>query len=294
LRRRRDEAEIGFLIDPRTGRWRGKSAGEGEDDASPLDQTQRITPVVEDRKNALLLRLPASFRQVAGDEIDQVMVTLQHALVRGIQSVFQLEEGEILAEPTPNRKQRNAILFYEAAEGGAGALGRLVRESDQCRAVAREALRAMHFTESSIDLAPTSNPSALEDADGTKCVAGCYQCLLSYYNQPDHAEIDRRLPALREFLVRLASSSLTTDSNATDSAPGSGLPPFDAEPLRVGDREIPMVWRKHRIAALEADWATGEAVETLADMGFEAVVLPPGGVARHAALAALAARLGAA
>jgi len=294
LRRRRDEAEIGFLIDPRTGRWRGKSAGEGEDDASPLDQTQRITPVVEDRKNALLLRLPASFRQVAGDEIDQVMVTLQHALVRGIQAAFQLEEGEILAEPTPNRKERNAILFYEAAEGGAGALGRLVQEFDQCRAVTREALRAMHFTETSIDLALASDAAALEDVDGTKCVAGCYQCLLSYYNQPDHAEIDRRLPVLREFLVRLSNASFATVGTATDLAPTSGLPPFDAEPLRVGDRLISMVWRKHRVAALEADWATDGALEALADMGFEAVVLPHEGAARHATLEALAARLGAA
>lgn len=294
LRRRRDEAEIGFLIDPRTGRWRGKSAGEIDEDASPMEQTQRITPVVEDRKNALLVRFPASFWEEAGEAIDQVMVTLRHALVRGIGAAFQLEEGEILAEPTPSRKKRNAILFYEAAEGGAGALGRLAREVDQCRLVAYEALRAMHLTESSIDAATSSDAAALEDANDTKCVAGCYQCLLSYYNQPDHAEIDRRLPSLRRFLLRMLKADFAARPASPDDPPADNLPPVDDEPLRVGDVEIRMVWRRHRVAAAEAEDAAPVVVVALEDMGFDVVLLPPQGAARHAALEALAARLGAA
>ena len=45
------------------------------------------------------------------------MATIQHALARGVETVYQLEEGEILAEPTPTKKDRRA-LFFEAAEGG--------------------------------------------------------------------------------------------------------------------------------------------------------------------------------
>ena len=40
--------------------------------------------------------------------------------MRGIEVVYQLEEGEILGEPLPARDNRRAILAYEATEGGAG------------------------------------------------------------------------------------------------------------------------------------------------------------------------------
>ena len=73
------------------------------------------------------------------------LATLQHALLRGIEAVFQLEEGEILAEPMPTRDERNGFLLYEATEGGAGVLTRLVAEPDSLADVAREALEIMHF-----------------------------------------------------------------------------------------------------------------------------------------------------
>ena len=41
--------------------------------------------------------------------------------------MFQLEEGETLTEPVPNRDDRKAVLAFEATEGGAGVLTRLVQ-----------------------------------------------------------------------------------------------------------------------------------------------------------------------
>lgn len=73
------------------------------------------------------------------------LTTLQHALTRGLEVVFQLEEGEILTEPTPSRERRRAILAFEATEGGAGVLGRLVAEGDGMARVARAALDLMHL-----------------------------------------------------------------------------------------------------------------------------------------------------
>ena len=35
------------------------------------------------------------------------------------------------------------------------------------------------------------------------CEAGCYRCLLSYYNQPDHELIDRRDEQVLRLLCRL-------------------------------------------------------------------------------------------
>jgi Lhr-like helicase len=293
LRRRRDEAEVGFLINPRTGRWLGRSAGEG-DEPAPADQPQRITPVVEDHKNALMIRFPAALRAEAGDDAGAFMVTLQHALARGIEANFQLEEGEILGEPTPSRTDRNALLFYEAAEGGAGALGRLVREIDQFRAVARDALTSIHLTDVSIDAAITAGPEALADAPDTRCVAGCYQCLLSYYNQPDHADIDRRLTALRRFLLRLLTAEFASSEAKTDPLPeavADGLPPPDAEPLRLDGIEVPLVWRNQRIVAVEADSAAAARSADLEDRGLAVVILPSDGAARTAALEKLARQL---
>ena len=80
-----------------------------------VPRSQRIVPIVQDYKNALLLRPVASFD-------DAQMATLQHALIRGIEIVAELEEGELLGEPMPRRDTRNAILLYEATEGGAGVL----------------------------------------------------------------------------------------------------------------------------------------------------------------------------
>src|SRR5690606_20245064 len=106
------------------------------------------------------------------------------------------EEGEILAEPLPDAKERRGLLLYEATEGGAGVLTRLVHEPDALARVAVEALKIMHLD---VPADPALLPAAegLVDTDGTECVAGCYRCLLSYYNQTDHELIDRRDLAAR-------------------------------------------------------------------------------------------------
>jgi Lhr-like helicase len=296
LRRRADEMEVGFLIDPRTGRWKGRNAGADDGDPTAV-QAQRITPVVEDRKNTLLIRFPAQLRVEAGEDYERLMITLQHALARGIENTFQLEEGEILGEPTPSRGARNAILFYEAAEGGAGALGRLVREVETFRMVAREALRAMHATEASIDAAIASDEGALTDVEDAKCVAGCYHCLLSYYNQPEQADIDRRLPSLLAFLVRLVSADIAaTGAEEVGGNPGTlpsgDLPPHDAEPIRVDGVEISMVWRSQRIAALNDSEARPELLSALEDRGLQVFRLPTADPARGTVLDELRRALG--
>jgi hypothetical protein len=196
LRRRKDKSIFGFAIDPASGRWTG-SKEEGDDDEPDKPAKQRVVPIVQDNKNALLLRLPAPAPS------DTAMATLQHALARGLEIVFQLEEGEVLTEPVPTRDRRRAILLFEATEGGAGVLGRLTGDPQALSRVARKALELMHF-ENIDPAAATVKPDDLKDAPHANCVVGCYRCLLSYYNQPDHELIDRTNPDALKFLLRLA------------------------------------------------------------------------------------------
>src|SRR5208283_4301299 len=147
-------------------------------------------------KNALIIQpiLPS-------DASQSTIPTIQYGLLRGIEEIFQLEEGEVLAEPMPSRDNRTGFLLYEAAEGGAGVLSRLVSDSECLAQVALEALKIMHF-----DVTDNTLPTIVDDmrdVQGEVCVAGCYKCLMSYFNQPDHDLIDRRDVPAKTFLLKL-------------------------------------------------------------------------------------------
>jgi hypothetical protein len=94
LRRRKQKTIFGFGIDPATGRWTGNVVDDDDDPPAPDEAaTQRVVPIVQDYKNALLILLAGKPLSEAG------MTTLQHALSRGLEIVFQLEEGEIQTMP---------------------------------------------------------------------------------------------------------------------------------------------------------------------------------------------------
>ncbi len=199
-RRRKEKSIFGFNLDVHTGFWaKDEQAPDDTGDAQEGRTVQRIIPYVEDRRNILVLR--------PGQALDEAgTATLQYALKRGIEVQFQLEENELAAEPLPTRQTRNAILFFESAEGGAGVLNRLVEDDKALGKVAAVALRVMHF-------APKGevwHPEQLEDQN-RQCERGCYRCLLSYYNQPDHPLIDRKHPQVLELLCRLTRAQGDTD-----------------------------------------------------------------------------------
>jgi hypothetical protein len=74
--------------------------------------------------------------------------------------------------------------------------------------VARKALSIMHYDIPDGDFSSDSLKDAVPG--DTKCVAGCYSCLLSYYNQPEHRLIDRRDADALEFLTALAHSAVSS------------------------------------------------------------------------------------
>jgi hypothetical protein len=174
-------------------------------------------PYVQDQKNALHV-MPAPSDNDESMSV-RARATLQHALRRGIETCYQLEEGELLAEPLPDAATRSGLLFYEATEGGAGVLSRLVYESTALARVARAALRVMHLDISDDLEDALPDIGALVDVKDTSCVAGCYKCLLSYFNQPDHELIDRRNEAVRATLLRLAQIETTLVAPENDREP---------------------------------------------------------------------------
>lgn len=226
-RRRKNKNQLGFNINPIDGRW-SKNENSEEDDGDNDDRdelkkvpAQRIVPFVEDHRNLLILTPPGDFSAVT-------MATLQAALKRGVEQVFEIESSELAVESLPTNQDRRSLLFYESAEGGAGVLKRLVKDRASLRLAARTALDLMHYElPASEDLAPSGLTERMNDRTGKPiCEAGCYQCVLSYFNQPDHEIIDRRNEDAVTFLCQLATANIDPPrpGSVTDpSDPASGL-----------------------------------------------------------------------
>ncbi|MGH9269495.1 MAG: Zn-binding domain-containing protein, partial [Acidimicrobiales bacterium] len=180
--------------DAERGYWsvRQDAIASDEDEGDPMSaRTTRVVPYVEDQRNCLLV-------EPLGAADGHVMASLQAALKSAIQVEFQLEDAELAAEPLPSPEERRLLLFYESAEGGAGVLRRLVDDPGALAEVAHAGLEVCHFDPASgADLGHA--PGAIAE-----CEAACYDCLMSYRNQPDHGLLDRKL--IRDLLLSLADA----------------------------------------------------------------------------------------
>ena len=224
-RRRRQNPNVhGYMIDVTTGRWLKET--EREDQAAPEEEgleapggvkrKQRVIPYVEDRRNILVTRLSA----VVSPE---TAITAAIALERGIEAAFQLEDSELSSEELPDQDRRGRALFVESAEGGAGALRRLVDDPDALPKAARIALQIMHFN-------PETGADTSGDEPGTgqeRCVRACYDCLLSYGNQRVHDMIDRHL--VRDLMLKLAYATVEREPSSEGESPTRSANPLAAD-----------------------------------------------------------------
>lgn len=202
-RRRQNQELLGFVLDTERGYWQrnDQAADDPEDPMSA--STKRVIPFVEDHRNCMLLTPSTELSEAQ-------MASLQAAVKRGIQAVFQLEEQELAAEPLPTEHLRRLLLLFESAEGGAGVLRRLLDDPGKLAEVAREALSICHFDPDTGD--------DLGHAPGVteRCEAACYDCLLSYGNQRDHRLLDRHV--IKDVLLALARSTVRASGTAVPAA----------------------------------------------------------------------------
>ncbi|WP_332760951.1 DEAD/DEAH box helicase [Pseudarthrobacter sp.] len=210
-RNRANPDKHGFWLDLITGEWLSEKRATEDTSESPdsedmtVEQSkkkQMVTPFVEDRRNIAVIRW-------AEELTDEAATSMQYAIERGIEAVFQLEDSELASERLSDADDRGRLLFVEAAEGGAGVLRRLQSEPDAMAKVAAKALEILHVD-------PVSGEEMVN-----ACVRGCYRCLLSYGNQRSHEAIDRRL--VTDLLQRLARSR-TTAAITKAQTPASAVP----------------------------------------------------------------------
>lgn len=219
-RRRRKAAgdSAGYWINVQTGYWLSeRQALDATPDTAELQEAgevprkQKVIPYVEDRRNILITRF------ARGPVDEQTALSVMHALERGIEAEFQLEDSELSCELLPDDGQLGRALFIESAEGGAGVLRRLVdAQEDSLARAARRALEICHF-----DPNTGEDRGGILDRTGERCARACYDCLLSYRNQGSHLLIDRHLA--RDLLLACATAQTTRSGpqRSTEDAWGS-------------------------------------------------------------------------
>ena len=120
------------------------------------------------------------------------VITLQHALKRAIELVFQVEPSEIGVVTVGDSEAPN-ILLYEAAEGSLGILSQFVENINAFHNVVEQAIALCRY-----DDPEYKGPASYDD-------------LLRYYNQRDHKVIDRYL--IKEALEKLMLCTIEIQTN---------------------------------------------------------------------------------
>jgi len=121
------------------------------------------------------------------------VITLQHALKRAVESVFQVEPNEIGVFTVGDLEAPN-ILLFEAAEGSLGILSQFVDDVEVFHRVVEQAKTLCRYDDEAY-----RGPASYDD-------------LLSYYNQRDHKLIDRHL--IQDALEKLRICAIEIQTNA--------------------------------------------------------------------------------
>lgn len=173
------EDKNGFAIDVKTGVFvSDRRRAELEEKNEPTDHIRDVMFYTTNISDALYVEpVPA-----LGLDEDGVL-TLQFALKRAIERVFQVEPSELGVTPIGDPSHPN-MLYYEAAEGSLGVLCQIAEQAGPWRRVVEEAWKVCQFD---------TDPSASKAS---------YDNLLDYYNQRHHPRLNRWL--IKDALEKLA------------------------------------------------------------------------------------------
>ncbi|MBL7113790.1 MAG: DUF1998 domain-containing protein, partial [Bacteroidales bacterium] len=156
--------EKGFLMGLNSCRWKKETYDTNAETAEPAKRVKLIT---YDTADALYIEPIKSLALTPAG-----VITLQYALKRAVENVFQVESREIGAELMGDELQPN-IFIYEAAEGSLGILSQFIEDKDVFRNVINEAIDICRYDDKDYD----------DEAS--------YDDLLNYYNQRYHDVINR-------------------------------------------------------------------------------------------------------
>lgn len=182
----RTTREAGFPIGLKSGQWKRAPRA---DDAPPKEESKTVMIMTHDTADALYIEpIKALALSKSG------VITMQYALKRAIENVFQVESNEIGAalmggNDTPN------IFLYEAAEGSLGILSQFIEDKNVFRSVIEEAIRICNY----------EDPDYQDEAS--------YKDLLDYYNQRYHDVINRF--EIKEALETLRGCSIEIRTHKT-------------------------------------------------------------------------------
>jgi len=160
----RRSKENGFLLGLKTGTWKKEKFDHNAESAEPV---RRVKLVTYDTADALYIE-PIKSLALSTEGV----ITLQYALKRAIENIFQVEPNEIGAELMGDEANPN-IFIYEASEGSLGVLSQFVEDKGVFSAIINEAYNICRY-----------------DDENYKDEAS-YEDLLSYYNQRYHEQINR-------------------------------------------------------------------------------------------------------
>jgi len=173
--------ENGFPVGLTTGFWKKSSQTESE------EEIRRIQLQTTDTADSLYIQ-PIKSLALSPEGV----ITLQYAIKRAIEDIFQVESREIGATKMGDPKQPN-IFIYEAAEGSLGVLSQFVEDPNKFDQIIDHAIQLLRYDDEDY-----KDPASYND-------------LLSYFNQRDHGVIDRFL--IKDALEKLKACNVEIITN---------------------------------------------------------------------------------
>jgi superfamily II DNA/RNA helicase len=183
----RAKKEEGFLMGMKSGRWKSVSKESDKAVSEYAEENKQIMLYTYADANALYIT-PSPALELDSDAV----ITLEYAIQRAIENIFQIVSSEIGAVNIGDDSEPK-IFLYESSEGSLGILSQLIEDSSIFQDVINEAIKICLYDDKEYK----------EEAS--------YDDLLSYYNQRYHSKINRF--KIKDALFKLKESEVEISSN---------------------------------------------------------------------------------